>query len=123
MSNRKHAEELANRPYSEMALRDRTTDDDFLYVAMTPELEGCIVQGETMREALDNLQLFRIDYIEHLLDNDLPVPDPAWAVTQTEGTPLVLPTENSVLTLEEMPHQERPLGFQLKVENGAIEHS
>lgn len=73
----KLAEEIAARPYTELIMRDKTTDDDYIYVASTPELEGCIAQGETLAEAEANLRLFRIDYVRYLLENDLPVPEPS----------------------------------------------
>lgn len=72
----KDALELARRPYTTIVFRDRTTDDDYLYVAVNPELEGCLAQGETAQEAQDNLNAFRIDYIQHLLEHHLPVPEP-----------------------------------------------
>lgn len=75
----KRAEALAARSYTEIIIRDRTTDDDHIYVAFTLELDGCMAQGETVDEARENLRLIRIDYILHLLENHLDVPPPRWA--------------------------------------------
>lgn len=70
------AELLAQRPYTEISFRDQTTEDGIMFVALNPALEGCMAQGETLQEARDNLRLFRVDYIYHLLQHELPVPDP-----------------------------------------------
>lgn len=73
---RKQAEELAARKYATFVFRDMATTDEPIYVACNPELEGCCTQGETVQEARENLDLFRADYIEHLLRHDLLVPEP-----------------------------------------------
>jgi predicted RNase H-like HicB family nuclease len=78
----KQAEELAARRYSMFVFRDTTTDDEPIYVAINPELEGCFAQGETSQEARENLNAFRVDYIYHLLSHGLSVPDPVWKRTK-----------------------------------------
>lgn len=77
MNNRNRAEELSKSGYVEIAFREKLTDTEYAYVASTPELKGCVVQGDTIIEARENLKQFRVDYIEHLLDHGLPVPEPA----------------------------------------------
>jgi predicted RNase H-like HicB family nuclease len=84
---REQAKALAARPYTLRVLHDNSTDGEPLYVALNPELEGCLAQGETIREATTNLSVFRIDYIEHLLAHDLPVPYPETMVTKTSSSP------------------------------------
>jgi predicted RNase H-like HicB family nuclease len=79
------ARRLARRPYVLIVFRDVTTDDEPIYLAMNPELDGCMAQGETMQEAQENLNEFRVDLIEHLLAHELPVPEPAWMATSTEN--------------------------------------
>lgn len=76
------AELLAARPYTDVIFRDGTTTDGYLYIAETIELEGCVVQGETIEEAKENLRLFRIDYIQHLLEHNLPIPEPVAPAAQ-----------------------------------------
>lgn len=98
----KRAEELAARQYTEVAFRDKTTTGGYIYMAITPELDGCMAQGETMREAKENLRLFRIDYIQHLLENDLPVPDPAWMATETVDDSIVLRIDEQRRSFEEV---------------------
>lgn len=99
---RKQAEELAGRPYTEIMFRDKTTDDDYVYMAVTPELDGCMAQGETMRDARENLRLFRIDYIEHLLENNLTVPEPASMVARTEADSIELPLTRQEPSFDEV---------------------
>lgn len=125
---RKQAEELANRSYSVLAFRDKTTDGDYVYMAVTPELEGCMAQGETMRAAQENLRLFRIDFVQHLLENNLPVPAPAWMATTTTAESIVLPAISPVLSFEDAldkaiqpNNREKLFEAQLRVEYDLVE--
>jgi len=52
MDLRKKAEELAARPYLMQIISSETTDDQSIYIALSPELEGCIAQGFTIEEAI-----------------------------------------------------------------------
>ena len=73
------AKELASRAYTLLVFRESTTDeDDFIYMATNPEIEGCKAQGLTIEEARENLDDVRIDMIEHLLEHDFDVPGPSW---------------------------------------------
>lgn len=72
---RKKAEELATMPYYINIIADKV-DDEILYVAMNPELEGCLAQGFNPQEAVDNLNEVRIDYIQHLLEHNISIPEP-----------------------------------------------
>lgn len=101
MSNdlEQQAKELAARQYSMFVFRQTTTEDEPIYVALNPELDGCFAQGETSQEARENLDTFRVDYIHHLLTHGLPVPEPAWVKAETEKrVPLEQP---SIISLEE----------------------
>jgi predicted RNase H-like HicB family nuclease len=49
-------------------------DEDGFYVAEVPALPGCISQGETRREALDNVREAIAGYLESLQDHQEPVP-------------------------------------------------
>ena len=44
------------------------------YVAFCPILRGCVSQGKTKKEAVDNLKLAMKDYIECLVEDGLSVP-------------------------------------------------
>jgi predicted RNase H-like HicB family nuclease len=84
------ATKLAAKPYTVVIFRDSTTDGDHIYVALTPELDGCVAQGETIEEAQENLDAVRVDLIAHLLEHSLPVPEPAWMEATTEGDAIEL---------------------------------
>ena len=76
MNNHERAVALAARGYAEIAWLGKTTMDEDIYVAQTPELPGCTTHGDTMRDALANLKDARTEYIEMLLDDDVAVPEP-----------------------------------------------
>jgi len=83
---RQKAKKLAVRPYWVMIRIDASEPDEPLYVALNPELEGCMAQGETVEDAKKNLDEFRVDYIEHLLEHNLPVPAPAGVTASTDSS-------------------------------------
>jgi predicted RNase H-like HicB family nuclease len=130
MATRAHeqARQLAAQLYTEIVFRDQTTDEDYIFVAVTPELEGCMAQGETLREARENLRQFRVNYIEHLLEHNLPVPSPAWIATSTEATAIEIMLYGPAFS-EKAPDQadysteaRKVFEAQLRVENDLIEH-
>ncbi len=49
-------------------------DEDGFYVAECPSLPGCISQGKTRDEAINNIQDAIKGYIESLRKHDEPVP-------------------------------------------------
>ena len=49
-------------------------DEDGVFVAECPSLPGCVSQGKTRSEALDNIQDAIKGYIESLKKHDEPVP-------------------------------------------------
>ncbi len=75
-SLRGEAKRLADRPYRTIVFLGETTDGEPGYVALNPELEGCVSQGDTPDEALLNLKEARVDYIYFLLEDGLEVPEP-----------------------------------------------
>ncbi|SRR3972149_7344083 len=81
---REKALELSKMGYTIELLRDKTTDGEYIYLAVNPELEGCLAQGETREDALANLEDVRVDYFEHLLEFNLPIPNPG--LTETKDT-------------------------------------
>jgi predicted RNase H-like HicB family nuclease len=44
------------------------------YVAYVPALKGCVSQGKTKRETIENIKEAMEVYIEALLEDGLPVP-------------------------------------------------
>ena len=49
-------------------------DEDGVYVAEVPALPGCISQGKTRSEAIDNIKEAISGYLESLKAHDEPVP-------------------------------------------------
>jgi predicted RNase H-like HicB family nuclease len=84
---REKANQLAARPYTIRIVRDNSISEEPLFLALNPELDGCMAQGKTIEEAEENLDEFRVDYIEHLLEHNLPIPYPATQATITGSVP------------------------------------
>lgn len=83
MDTRNLAETLANRPYIEIVRPDLSTDDEPIYLAFSPELEGCMGQGQSWEEAIENLREARIDFIQSLIEDNISVPEPQTYPTLT----------------------------------------
>lgn len=49
-------------------------DEDGVFVAQVPSLPGCISQGQTRGEALENIREAIAGYLESLAKHDEPVP-------------------------------------------------
>jgi predicted RNase H-like HicB family nuclease len=71
------AKQLAARPYPFRVYRDAESDPDVMYLAENVDLDGCMAQGSTQKEAIQNLADARIDYMAFLLEKGLPVPEPS----------------------------------------------
>jgi predicted RNase H-like HicB family nuclease len=81
----RQAEEMAVRPYFIKVVRDETTEGEPIYLAHVLELEGCFGQGETPEAAVTDLKSAMVDFIASLLEDGLPVPEPA-DLTMTSST-------------------------------------
>lgn len=53
-----------------------TTEDNYCYVAYHPELPNAMSQGDTTKEAKENLIEATELAIAHLVENNLPIPEP-----------------------------------------------
>jgi antitoxin HicB len=51
-------------------------DEDGVFVVECPSLPGCISQGKTRREAIENIQDAIRGYLESLNKHDEPIPPP-----------------------------------------------
>ena len=51
-------------------------DEDGIFVVECPSLPGCVSQGRTRKEALDNIQDAINGYLESLKKHDEPIPPP-----------------------------------------------
>lgn len=83
------AQQLAERPYIVKACADETTDGDLIYIAINPELDGCMSQGKTIEDAIQNLHEARIDYIASLLEDNLYVPEPCQITNRLVQLPTI----------------------------------
>jgi predicted RNase H-like HicB family nuclease len=82
----KQAKEFAERNYRLSVFVDKLTNGQAIYMAKNPELNGCMAQGVTIEEAINNLDDARVDYIYDSLENGNPVPEPATFTAQTAFT-------------------------------------
>ena len=85
MDTHMKAKELAERPYIVVTTFDTTTEDDPIYFSRVFEFEGCFGQGKTREAAIKDLHLAMVDFIESLLDDGLPVPEPTQSTDSTLG--------------------------------------
>ena len=51
-------------------------DEDGMYVAEVPSLPGCISQGQTREQAIDNIREAIAVYLESLEAHNEPIPPP-----------------------------------------------
>ena len=51
-------------------------DEDGMYVAEVPSLPGCISQGRTREQAVENIREAMAGYLESLEAHDEPIPPP-----------------------------------------------
>ena len=86
MDTRAKAESLAARPYFIKTAVDATTDGEPTYLARVLEMDGCFGQGDTPEAATEDLRLAIADFIESLLEDGLPVPEPTRLIDPTLGT-------------------------------------
>lgn len=77
------AEQLAARGYAIRISEDTLSTGERVFLAEYPDLPGCMTQGNTLDEALDDLKQLTIDFIYYLMEDGLEVPDPAPQQTTT----------------------------------------
>lgn len=78
-------EDYMKLDYLVAIFEDKYTDGTPCFIAKHPQLPGCISQGDTVEEALNNLTDARREYIESLIEDNLEVPVP---IQPTLGTML-----------------------------------
>jgi predicted RNase H-like HicB family nuclease len=117
------ARKLAKRPYLVMASKSETTDGEPIFHARTLEIEGCIGQGASPEQAVQDLRDALVDYIEGLLEDGLEVPEPSRLV-RTEGTGLSTTIISTPITpnqrgksqnIQQRPLEEMPDQYILRV--------
>ena len=52
------------------------SSEDNAYIAEVPELPGCMADGKTYREALDNAEQIIEEWLETAIKLDRPIPEP-----------------------------------------------
>ena len=77
MSQKKliEAKKKSRKPYLTQVIIDKL-DEEVVFIALNPELDGCIAQGNSIHDALENLEDNRIKYILHFINNGLEIPEP-----------------------------------------------
>jgi antitoxin HicB len=65
-------EELLAQPWS----REVVADEDGVFIASIPELEGCFADGDTVEDALANLNQVLRDWLEIALEERARIPEP-----------------------------------------------
>ena len=70
-------------PEHRYAVHIRWSDEDQAYIAVVPELPGCMADGATYGEAAANVQLVMREWIETALELGRPVPAPKPRQLQT----------------------------------------
>ena len=71
------AKSLASRGYLITIQLDHTSDGDNIYFAQCEELDGCMAQGRTPDEAVQNMVVALEDFIYFLLEDEMPIPKPS----------------------------------------------
>ena len=67
---------MAERPYSVEAQEAQLLDRSIVVFVRNPALAGCMAQGDTLEEALAELQEARQEYLYTLLENGRDMPEP-----------------------------------------------
>ncbi len=68
---------MTRRIYRAEVFPDETTiTNERCYIARHPDLEGCMAQGDTPEEALDNLEQTCAEWLLALKEDGLPIPEP-----------------------------------------------
>lgn len=80
------AKKMASRNYKLLMFEDKLSNGTTIYMAKNPELKGCMAQGMTIGESIENLAEARIDYIYDSLEDGVPIPDPAELAVHTNST-------------------------------------
>jgi len=57
------------------------SDEDGAFIAEVPELAGCMADGGTYNEALENVEVFIAEWIETARELGRPIPEPKGRLT------------------------------------------
>jgi predicted RNase H-like HicB family nuclease len=76
-------EDYMGLEYLTVILEDRYTNGTRCFLAMHPQLPGCMSHGDSTEEAVHNLEDARREYIASLIEDGLEVPTPVVITTGT----------------------------------------
>ena len=71
------AKKLAERPYEIQLIPDIDTDGDPVVYARIPEMPGCVSHGATVEEAMEWIEMAKVDFIYFYLEDGLIPPEPS----------------------------------------------
>ena len=80
------AKKMAKKNYTIVVSEAILSDGKKSYMAKNIELFGCMAQGTTINEALQNLEEARVDYIYSSLEDNIDIPEPAFEAITTLDT-------------------------------------
>lgn len=102
------AQALAVRPYSVIINEEQTQSGVTVFIATNPDLPGCVGQGKTPQEAIQDLALARADFIQTMLDDEVDVPAPDEMVVATGLTKIEMNLSSGTLRAWTMPTRSWP---------------
>ena len=112
----RQAGNLADRPYSVQAQKSQLLDRSIVVVVANPELPGCMSHGDTLEQALAELNEARQLYIYTLLEDGRDIPEPA---SPTNAPPRVTWLEPELIDEELWSRAEKLAAREYRVEFSA----
>ncbi len=78
------ARKLSKQPYHIVVTNESTPEESIFFVSYL-EMPGCMAQGESLSEALQELEEAKYEYILNYLQHKVPVPKPYGTTLATTG--------------------------------------
>ena len=103
------AKKLAARNYTLSVFEDTLPSGEKIYMAKNPELAGCMAQGMSIEEAIDNLAEARLDYIYDSLEDGIPIPAPAMQPVPRVIETITTTNPGQTLIVASVPFQNKTL--------------
>ena len=103
------AKKLAARNYTLSVFEDTLSSGEKIYMAKNPELAGCMAQGMSIEEAIDNLAEARLDYIYDSLEDGIPIPAPAMQPVPRVIETITTTNPGQTLIVASVPFQNKTL--------------
>jgi predicted RNase H-like HicB family nuclease len=86
--------EIAAKNYSVVTFEEKDSNGQPIFLARIQEFYGCMAQGNSKEEALENLREASIDYIYSLLIDNLEIPQPTRIIFSSFETKNIPEDEN-----------------------------